>query len=141
MRGDAADPGIDLVEHECLSPRHSGEGERDAGKLSARGGLGDRPERHAGIRANQEDGPVGAGRARLSIAQLDPELTLAHPHAVEVLRHGGGKRLSGRRPGLPQRESRPAGPITSRPSGAWFTGVPQPDSRVSPRSRRLLASA
>ena len=70
--------------HERLAARDGGERERDARELSARGGLGDRPERQARVGPDQEDGLVGARRAGLALAQLDAELALAHADVGEL---------------------------------------------------------
>ena len=72
MRGDAADPGVDLVEDERLATGDDGERKRDARELAARRRVGDRPERHAGIRPDQEGGLVPAARPRLALLAARP---------------------------------------------------------------------
>ena len=95
MRGLAADAGVDLVEDERLPSSDGREGERDAGELAARGGLGDGTERQPRIRADQEDGLVRAARARVALAQLDAELSLPQADASQLLGDGGRERRGG----------------------------------------------
>ncbi len=87
MRRLAADARVDLVEHHRLAAPDRGDRERDPRELAARRGLGDGAERQARVRADQEDGLVSAGLAWIALAQLDPELALAHADAAELLGH------------------------------------------------------
>src|SRR6185503_20181012 len=94
VRRLAADPGVDLVEDERLSPRDGRDGERDSRELPAGGGLRDRRERESRVRADEEDRLVGSGRARLApLPQLAEKLALAHPDAAQL----GGDRIGERR--------------------------------------------
>ena len=93
VRRRAADAGVDLVEHHRQPAGHGRDRERDARELAAGGGLGDRPERHPRVRADQEGDLVRAGRARLPLAELGPELALAHPDAAELGGDGVRERL------------------------------------------------
>ncbi len=68
VRRLAADAGVDLVEDHRLAAADRGDRERDARELAARGGLGDRRERQARVRADQERDLVGAGRAGVALA-------------------------------------------------------------------------
>ena len=62
VRGHAADAGVDLVEDERLATSNSSERESDARELSSRGGVGDRREREAWIRPDEERHVIGSGR-------------------------------------------------------------------------------
>src|SRR5436190_4797329 len=66
VRRLATDPGVDLVEDERVSARDGRDGERDSQELPARGGLRGRRERESRVRADEEDGLVRSGRARLA---------------------------------------------------------------------------
>ena len=92
MRGDAADPGVDLVEHQRLATCNRGKGEGDARELAAGCGLGHRAERQPRVRSDEKRDLVGAGRALLALAQLGEELPVAHPEAAELLGDGVGER-------------------------------------------------
>src|SRR3990170_5129022 len=131
VRSDAADPGVDLVEHESLAPGDCGQRERDAGELAARCRLGSGSERKTGVRPHEERGVVGACRADLAFTQLDEELPLPHAERLQLgcdrvgkracvaaarlsqalresdhLRLGGGDRMSRRPHGIaPGRET------------------------------------
>jgi hypothetical protein len=104
VSGLTPDARVDLVEeHGRLARRRMGDGaqsERDAGELAARGGLRDRREREAWIRADEERDPVATGRPGLSLGELGPELAVAHPEALQVARNGLGEGLCRRGPGL-----------------------------------------
>ena len=63
-------PGVDLVEDHRLAAADGRDRERDPGELAAGGRLGDRRERQARVRPDQECDLVRAGRARLALAEL-----------------------------------------------------------------------
>ena len=99
VRRLAADPGVDLVEDERVAAGHGRDGERDPRELASRGCLRDRRERQSRVRADEEDGLVASGRARLvALAQLADELALAHADAAQLGGDGVGER---RRCGVP----------------------------------------
>src|SRR5581483_3643162 len=100
VRGLPADPGVDLVEDERLAACNRGDRERDAAELAAGRGLGERAEREARVRADEEDRLVGAGRAEVALAQLAHELALAHADVAEL---GGDRVRERRRGGVPLR--------------------------------------
>src|SRR5438874_2361478 len=92
----AADPRVDLVEHERVAAGHDRDGQRDPRQLPARGRLRDLGERQPRIRADEEHGLIGSGRARLvPLPQLADELALAHADPAQL----GGDRVGERRPG------------------------------------------
>src|SRR5438094_132194 len=75
----AADPRVDLIEDERVAPGHGRDGQRDPRQLPAGGGLRDLGERQPRIRADEEHGLVGSGRARLvPLPERADELALAH---------------------------------------------------------------
>src|SRR3954454_284365 len=79
MRRLAADPRVDLVEHERVAACDGRDGQRDPRELPAGGGLRDLDERQPRIRADEEDGLVASGRARLvPLPKLADELALSH---------------------------------------------------------------
>ena len=81
----AADAGVDLVEHHRLAAADGGDRERDARELAAGGGLGDRRERQARVRPDQEEPPRRRRTAPGSRSrELDAELALAEPDAVRA---------------------------------------------------------
>ena len=84
LRGLAADPGVDLVEDERLAARDRRDREGDARELAAGRGLGDRPERQARVRADEEHRLVAARRAGLALVELAHELALAHADVVQL---------------------------------------------------------
>ncbi len=102
VRGLAADARVDLVEDERLAPADRSDRERDARELAAGRGLRHRAEGQAGVRADQEDGLVDAGRAGIALAQLHPELAVAHADATQLVGHRGGERLGRLLPGGPK---------------------------------------
>ena len=78
-----------------------GDRERDPRQLAAGGRLGDRRERQALVRTDEEGHLVGAGRARAPARQLDPELALAEPDPVRARpATASGERLGGGAPVL-----------------------------------------
>src|SRR5579862_1532105 len=87
-----ADAGVDLVEHEGLAARDGRDRERDARQLAAGRRLGDRPERHARVRPDEEHRLVRSRDSRLALAQLAHELAVAHADVVQL----GGDRLGER---------------------------------------------
>ncbi len=92
-----ADSSVDLVEDERHLPSGRGsECECDAAELAARGGLRDRRERQAGVRADQEGDGVRARRAQLALGELDVELAVAQADPAQLRRDGGRKALGGR---------------------------------------------
>ena len=98
VRRLAADACVDLVEDKRVTARDGCDRERDPRQLAARGGLGDRREREAGVRADEEDGIVGSGRTRLvALAELADELAVAHADIAELGGDGVGE---GRRGGV-----------------------------------------
>jgi len=93
----AADARVDLVEDERLAAGDGCEGERDARELAARGRLRDWGKRQTGVRSDQEDGVVGAGRAGVARPDLDVELAVSEPEPAQLGGHGFGERSGGRR--------------------------------------------
>ncbi len=107
--GVAADPGVDLVEHErrlrhggdrgflrCRTgaaarrrgtTRHRGEREHHARELAAGSDLAQRAGRHAGVRRDQELDRVAARRARLARGERDREGGVRHRQRGELLAH------------------------------------------------------
>ena len=81
---DPADPGVDLVEHEGFASGDGGERKGDAGQLSAGRGLRDRREREARVGPYQEHRLVGPCRAGIASVELDDELALPQPEALEL---------------------------------------------------------
>ena len=142
--GLAADARVDLVEDHRLAAADRRDRERDARELAARGRLGDRPERQAGVRADQEDGLVGARRAGIALAQLDAELALAHADAAQLLRDRRGERGRGRLAGR-RAARRPARSPASRRQRAPPRQPPpdrgRPRARRAPRAPRRRARA
>ncbi len=69
-RGLAADPGVDLVEHEGRhrvgAGEHDLDGQHDPGQLAARGALAERQGRRAGVGGQPDLHLVGAVRAELA---------------------------------------------------------------------------
>ena len=109
VRGLAADAGVDLVEDDRRLARRGvrdrTESERDARKLSARGRLGRGSERQARVRADEEGDAVPAGGAQLALADLHPELAVAHaePPSSSATASANGSDASARvRQRLPQ---------------------------------------
>ena len=92
MRGDTADAGVDLVEHERLSSGDGRECERDPRELASRRRLGGRCEWKAGVRPHEEDGLVGTRCAGIAVAELDEKLAVAHPERLQL----GGDRFGER---------------------------------------------
>ena len=81
-------------------PRDGRDRERDPRQLAAGGGLGDRAERQPGVRPDQEGDLVGAGRARVGLAQLGAELAVAEADADQLARDRrseSGRRRTARR--------------------------------------------
>ncbi len=95
VRGLAADSGVDLVKHHRLAAGHSRDRERDPRELAARGGLGDRPEGQAGVRADEKHRLVGARRAGVDVPHLGAELPLTEAHADKLPPHGFGEARRG----------------------------------------------
>ena len=91
MRGHAADPGVDLVEHESLATRDRGQRKRDPRELASRGGLRHRTEGQPLIGSDQEDDLVRAARSGLSLAKLAEELTVSQPEPLKLVGHGLGE--------------------------------------------------
>ena len=92
VRGDAADPGVDLVEDHRLAARDGCDGEGDARELAARGRLGHGCERKPGVGADEEDHLVGARHPWLALPQLHVELALPQAEIGELVRHGRRER-------------------------------------------------
>ena len=145
MPGLAADSRVDLVEDQRHLPSCRGsECERDAAELAAGRGLGDRGEREAGVRADQERHCVRPSGAELALVKLDMELALAQADPAELGGDRGGEaaRRTQRAPrGARRRAPRrvPGPPRAPRP--------PPPPDRRRPRAhparrvRRRLARA
>src|SRR5437764_7423176 len=95
VRGSAADARVDLVEDERLAAADGRDRERDPRQLAARRRLGDRRERQARVRPDEEGGSVRAIRAWVGRRQLDAELALAHADAVEFARYRLGEARRG----------------------------------------------
>ena len=81
---DASDPGVDLVEDERLPACDCRESQGDPRQLAARSRLGDRGERKAGVRADEERRLVAARRSDLALAELDEKLALPQPERAEL---------------------------------------------------------
>ena len=149
VRGLAADARVDLVEDHRLAAADGRDRERDRAKLAARGRLGDRRERQPAFGRIRNDDLVGAGRARLALAQLGPELALAEADAVQLgcdrvrerrrpqpparFDSSLGERLDSRL-GLGQRRARPPQRDRRRPRAQPARLAPRPRARAAPRS-------
>ena len=147
VRGLAADAGVDLVEDERLAAGDRRDRERDAGELAARRGLGDRAERQARVRADEEDRLVATGRAGLALAQLADELAVAHADVVQLGGDGVGERRRGgvplgaelerervrRAPRPPRAPARPPAPGSAPSSSAASSAAPRRRARAAPR--------
>ncbi len=104
----AADPGVDLVEHErraaaapplrALAPGAGAhDREHHPRELAAGGDLAQRPRRDPGVRRDQELDGVASGRPGLARAQRDLEGCVGHRQRGELLAHAA---LEQRRRGL-----------------------------------------
>jgi len=107
VRRLAADPRVDLVEDDRLAAADRGDRQRDAGKLAARGRVGNGCERQACVRADLEGDRVRSGQPKAVrlLRQLDAKLALAHADSLELGRDGRRERLGSGLPRLPHGES------------------------------------
>ena len=145
----AADPGVDLVEDHRRPPPHPPRrSQARRGRARPRGRLGDGAERQACVRTDQEDCFVCAGRARVAVAQLDPELALAHADAAQLLGDGVGERVGrgfaggaklGREP-LPAPPPRSASPRPQPDRGPSSSAASSPAPRLRARAGRRSPS-
>jgi hypothetical protein len=110
--GAAADPGVDLVEHQRRRAVHPGEHDpqrqHDPRQLAAGGGPGQRPQRRAGVGGQLELDPVkalvAAGQAAavdlqavlvLVLLDRDPHLGVGHGEVGQLRADGLGEAVGG----------------------------------------------
>ena len=138
MRGHSADARVDLVEDERLAARHRGERERDPRELAAGRRLGDRAERQARVRPDEEDGLVGAARAGVALAELDQKLALPHAEPLQLRRDRVGEGTRVRAAHRPQLLGEGADPRLRGRDGLRRGGhrVADPQPRRRPRAAR-----
>ena len=140
VRGLAADAGVDLVEHHRLAAADGRDRERDPRQLAARRGLGDRPERQAGVRPDEERRPrrrpTAPGSAARSSARNSPSPrpTPASSAATASANARRGRarapRAARRGAGRP-RPARARAPRPPRAPGSWPSSSAASSRRAS----------